>query len=463
MDFIISLAHFCEDHGPTSILCTQVIPPSCPLCYPHTQLHPIARTPSNSSSSTPPPSSHGLNTYRARDGRSSENTPASSPRILSPSGTPPSSPRGGFSPQPVAPTSAAAADMGCKSCSITIPQKINAAGTTAPGGRDGKPRFRSTEGYPVSSNYFLDDGEIASSPTPSTHTHTITYLSCRAPSLAQRFYTVRQSCIRTLNCEVTPGPIMFGDHTLGYTIANVFKINDPKARGGRRTYAFLCMSPHQKALIQSWSLITATFQSMAAEINSAVLEALARENKCKPPPLSPTASVSSRGPEGFLRRRNIGDGNTQRSLAELTGMDDVFVVIHTKFVQLLSSLTKLYGFATTGYDSPLPPPAIGIDGRSRAGSITSVAGDDAPRFRRNPSPRGLEKEMRHRERGEIKSPLLSPKPISSHDLLRPDRPSGSSQPTPTPTNSANAATGLLGTPPKSPKEGMAQRRQVAVG
>ncbi|KAI9822108.1 MAG: hypothetical protein M1832_003110 [Thelocarpon impressellum] len=34
MDFIISLAHFCEVHGPTSILCTQVLPISCLTCYP---------------------------------------------------------------------------------------------------------------------------------------------------------------------------------------------------------------------------------------------------------------------------------------------------------------------------------------------------------------------------------------------------------------------------------------------
>ncbi|KAF7624168.1 hypothetical protein AFLA_007881 [Aspergillus flavus NRRL3357] len=34
MDFILSLTHFCEVHGPTSIICSQVLPFSCSQCYP---------------------------------------------------------------------------------------------------------------------------------------------------------------------------------------------------------------------------------------------------------------------------------------------------------------------------------------------------------------------------------------------------------------------------------------------
>ncbi|KAI9882082.1 MAG: hypothetical protein M1823_006173 [Watsoniomyces obsoletus] len=54
MDFLISLAHFCEVHGPTSILCTQVLPISCGTCAPPRDAKTTTiRTPIDTSTATP--------------------------------------------------------------------------------------------------------------------------------------------------------------------------------------------------------------------------------------------------------------------------------------------------------------------------------------------------------------------------------------------------------------------------
>ncbi|KAI9749341.1 MAG: hypothetical protein M4579_006909 [Chaenotheca gracillima] len=58
MDFIVSLAHFCEVHGPTSILCTQILPISCLQCFPpETTSQDPARSPN---SETAAASSHDV-------------------------------------------------------------------------------------------------------------------------------------------------------------------------------------------------------------------------------------------------------------------------------------------------------------------------------------------------------------------------------------------------------------------
>lgn len=439
MDFIISLAHFCEIHGPTSILCTQVIPPACGTCYQSPPRNTLTRSPSTpqlNNGPTPPQSSHG-------PGRpnTTSNTPIGSPapkssaaaqlsqtnnpsiagstRLASPSDTPPASPRspnvlgsrgssvssviGGGSEAIHAVEHTTPTTDSCRNCSIIFPkqvdEKLNGVGIGAaktcglaaagPGGK--KPPLRTTEVVVVGVPTNMKDDEIeqnlsvksqaqttfGTTPEIATHTHTVTYLSSRSPAQASRFSNVRQACIRTLSCELVPAqtaPIMFGDSQSGYTVAFVFKLSDSKARGGRRTYALLCMSMSQKSLIQSWSVVVSVFQGLVHEIQHAAAETAARNSQALPP-LNPTSSVASRGPEVFLRRRVPGDGSSQRSLADLVGKDLFFVDIHAVFVRLLSKLTKIYGYGpqTTEFTSDAVSHSIGssIGGRSRASSISS--------------------------------------------------------------------------------------------
>lgn len=90
--------------------------------------------------------------------------------------------------------------------------------------------------------------KLDSSP-PQTHTHINTYLTTHTPTLPSHYTLLRHSIIRTLSLETLPagqssGPLAFT--SLGppstHTIAYIFRLPDPRARGHRRTYALLAVS-----------------------------------------------------------------------------------------------------------------------------------------------------------------------------------------------------------------------------
>ncbi|KAF8541918.1 vesicle coat protein, partial [Trichophaea hybrida] len=295
----------------------------------------------------------------------------------------------------------------CRNCTITLPKKFeeepSSSGSTGRGvSPPGRP-LRTTEtvlvGAPAGAKGDVERAGRSqpppsspkvqaqfNSPTPSlaTHTHTVTYLSSRSPAQALRYSNVRQACIRALSCELVPaqtGPILFGDGHTGYTIAVVFKLSDSKSRGGLRTYALLCMSMNQKALVQSWSVVALVFQNLVHEIQHAVAEKAAKDAQASPSVGVFMSSVGSRGPEGFLRRRAPGDGASQKSLADLVGKDRFFVDLHSAFVRLLAGLSKIYGYGSATHEitADMMPLSIGSaaspGGRSRAGSVGSACGD----------------------------------------------------------------------------------------
>jgi len=326
---------------------------------------------------------------------------SSSPRLPSPSETPPSSPR---SPT-LGPTSGGgSAPEQCRNCTMTLPKKfeeeLSPSSSTGRGvSPPGRP-LRTTEtvlvGAPAGAKGDVERvgrSQPQSSPkfqissaTPSlaTHTHTVTYLSSRSPAQASRYSNVRQACIRSLSCELVPaqtGPILFGDGHTGYTIAVVFKLSDSKSRGGLRTYALLCMSMNQKALVQSWNVVALVFQNLVHEIQHAVAEKAAKDAQTSPSVGASMSSVGSRGPESFLRRRAPGDGASQKSLADLVGKDRFFVDLHSAFVRLLAGLSKIYGYGSATHEitADMMPLSIGSasspGGRSRAGSVGSACED----------------------------------------------------------------------------------------
>lgn len=229
-----------------------------------------------------------------------------------------------------------------------------------------------------------DDG-VAQGTSPSTHTHQLTYISTRAPSVPSRYSTLRQACVRTLSCELIPaqtGPIMFGDPLAGYTIAYVFRLPDAKARGGRRSYALVCICPDQKIVVSSWKYVVAAFESLVHRIKFLAAKKQAEDAQVSPLLSNSFSSIASRGPEGFLRRRPPGESGfgSQKGLAELVGREELFVEMHMCFVKLLGGLVRRFGCwagselgLRTGVGSGFATPARG---RSRAGSVSSSVGAD---------------------------------------------------------------------------------------
>ena len=290
-------------------------------------------------------------------------------------------------------------------------------------GRNGSPVLRSSQNYPVrrpvsrgnvsstdssdvsdtEQSASFESGKSSSYPdsipaspllvSRGMHTHTLNYISTSQPQSPTTYSLLRRTCIRTLSTEVLPlskpsGPIMFGDSVAGYTIAYVFRLQDPRSRGAKRTYALIAMAGRDcrratKAMVK----ITEVFEGIANRIvalaervlerESAASQALSRPMTAIPstPPLgtsassmppsfmspqkerhfSSTASSPTRNitpvssflsakkvdPDGFPRVSR--DVMKAKSLVEIVGQENFFVELHTLFCGLLHSLIKLYG------------------------------------------------------------------------------------------------------------------------
>ncbi|KAI2603545.1 vesicle coat protein [Hypoxylon fragiforme] len=185
------------------------------------------------------------------------------------------------------------------------------------------------------------------------------------------------------------GPIFFGDPLAGYTTAYIFRIPDMHARGRKRVYAFLALSTHRERLaMKTFSFVSAAFRDLANWIQE-LAEAEAERDREREEANSPIAALNAaygnggfgEGPRdsgiglglgggfgtnldrdrerdrandtssfltgggrgGFMQRMggSMGPGGfapKARGLAELVGLPDFFIELHSRFVQLLLEL-----------------------------------------------------------------------------------------------------------------------------
>ncbi|KAI2616735.1 vesicle coat protein [Hypoxylon sp. NC1633] len=183
------------------------------------------------------------------------------------------------------------------------------------------------------------------------------------------------------------GPIFFGDPLGGYTTAYIFRIPDMHARGRKRVYAFLALSTHRERLaMKTFSFISAAFRDLANWIQE-LADAEAEREREREEASSPIAALNAAyghstfgdGPRdsgiglglgsaygmdrdrdrdrindtssfltgggrgGFVQRMGgtMGPGGfapKSRGLAEVVGLPDFFIELHTRFVQLLLEL-----------------------------------------------------------------------------------------------------------------------------
>ncbi|KAK5937498.1 hypothetical protein PMZ80_010118 [Knufia obscura] len=397
MDFTLALTHFCEVHGPKSVLCTQVLPLECTICI-------------------PPPTSRERRTsaesYTTQIGREDErdhsaaaprlrrtDTDFSLPPALSKAST-------AIEGQPLTPgtervpafrrsdTSKETSKFPygrshgdtCASCSFTIPQKTaaqlpeGAPGSLSKDGgkpKNGAPVLRSREFVCLGKGRKRQNREEPSSSQESQgasadsfgstishsdcHDHTLTYLTSKSPDDAENYAQLRASVIRALSFEVLPrgmseGPFCFGDSTSGYTIAYTFRLTDPKARGKRRAYAFVALAGKDAdRAFKACPMIWEAFTMMSKTIEQAATkyqeeeelkqqkehdEMLAKEAKAGYTNVSSFLTQRPRDPDGQPRRA----GQTQpRSLAEIIGDENIFAILHQYFVHVLRCLGDKFG------------------------------------------------------------------------------------------------------------------------
>ena len=188
------------------------------------------------------------------------------------------------------------------------------------------------------------------------HDHTLTYLTAKSPEDPESYALLRASVIRTLSCELLPrgmsdGPICFGDSNTGYTIAYVFRLTDPKARGRRRAYAFVALAGNDASrAFRACPLIWEAFASMANGIEQAAQrhqdeqsrkeQEVSKSGKRNYTPVSSFLTQRAMDPDGQPRRM----GQTSpRSLAEIVGDENIFAILHQYFVALLRCLGDRFG------------------------------------------------------------------------------------------------------------------------
>lgn len=245
---ILSLAHFCEIHGPTAIFCTQAIP-------------------SLQETSFMDFITDSINSKASNDVSLSEKT--------------------------------------CASCHFSVPTNLT-----------------------VHNNVF---------PILKTRSsnHKVLFISTRRPKSIHECSALKNACIRSLSCELLPGktgPILFGDPTFGYTIAYVFRLADPSARGLKRWYSLICLTQNQANLSRAWKFIIQKFETLVHRLDA--------KSKMVPANLNDESVQNNdfdfkKNPSRFLRKYN--DISIPQSLEKLVGMQDIFVQIHASFAWILST------------------------------------------------------------------------------------------------------------------------------
>lgn len=350
-------------HGPTSILCSQVLPFACTQCYPDAD-H-IPDTTSNS-----PQSKSSDTTSDLPDSKSPKIE--DHPYFLR--------------PQPASPEERAnrAATDGdtCASCSLSLPQDVSKQLPSGPAGRKGSlsngssPVLRSREVVYSCGNSHSDadddtpDPHLHASPPDSLHsssvasdsschTHLLTYLSLRGPPNPADYALLRRSSIRTLSCELLPrglsaGPLCFGDSVAGYTIAYVFRLPDPMARGKRRSYALVALAGKDAGrAFRACPIIWRAFGRIASSIVSAA-ERFQEEEKRREEQNSPgsrpggrqytpvSSFLTGRAMDPTGQPRRLGPIRA-RNLAEIVGNEYIFTELHAHFVALLQQLGSMFG------------------------------------------------------------------------------------------------------------------------
>lgn len=362
------------------------------------------------------------------------------PSLSSPFETPPTSPR---SPThnpyfPSVPSSdgslrsrRASSTLGydsdvCENCQFVVPKQVSdrlptgAPGSPSKDGRkkNGSPVLRSSQNFTVrrpsssrgfSSSPDSSDGSdsehsksfqshtrsypasVPASPismSRGVHTHTLNYISTNQPNSPATYSQLRRTCINTLSNETLPmgkpsGPMMFGDSVAGYTIAYIFRLQDPRSRGMKRTYALIAMAGRDcRRASRAMVKVIEVFEGIANRIISLAEKVLERESAAsaqassrpvtafssaptfgspgtmasspqklsssagdstnrKITPVSSFLSAKKVDPDGFPRQSH--DMLKAKGLTEIVGMENFFPELHAMFCGLLHALIKEFG------------------------------------------------------------------------------------------------------------------------
>ncbi|CAD6582182.1 MAG: hypothetical protein ASARMPREDX12_000864 [Alectoria sarmentosa] len=386
----LSLSHFCENDGPTSILCTQIKPVECLSCYPGS----ISSSVGDLEAAHRDDPTRSAPAFLPSSNRSSLDfggTPESVPTSVSTSPELPPASLGAHRQnalRPLYPLNrfpiAGSNGRGCESCTISLPDEISrklppgAPGSPKPdgSGRNGSPilRFRESlqiyrdqqtesdsdeeRGEPIPLNQQSSPESFASDTSASFyHKHTLSYISTSSPTDQNTYSIIRRAAIRTLSGEQLPrgqtaGELFFGTPLDGWTIAYKFRLSDPYARGGHRKYALIALASSESRAYQGITFIWENFRRIAGNIITKTAlkikenetdgddhEDLGKEHRI---PVKSFLTGRTTDPDGYPRQYGAARMRA-RGLTEMVGDDKFFAELHLDFVGMLRELMGGYG------------------------------------------------------------------------------------------------------------------------
>ena len=121
-------------------------------------------------------------------------------------------------------------------------------------------------------------------------------------------------------------PMMFSDSRIGAAIIMVFQVEDSSSRGHIRKYGLISLCEDETTLANSWSIIVSRMNKIIKSI------------KQKAEKESDRLDSKKSGHERYLRIRDIKQSS--KSLATIVKDDRLFIEIHARFTEILSTLNK---------------------------------------------------------------------------------------------------------------------------
>lgn len=153
----------------------------------------------------------------------------------------------------------------------------------------------------------------------------LTYASTLYPQSEKIYTCLTKLVMKCLSVELAEPlkPVFFGNTNTGYCLSRIFRIADLHARGGERKYALMVVSDSESALLSNWDVALGYIAEIISQLQSKV-EALMEQKK-----------LDGTDNGRFMRRAKT----IPRSLVQLTGDPDIFMKLHLCGTELLRCMS----------------------------------------------------------------------------------------------------------------------------
>lgn len=310
MTFIVSLAHFCEVHGPSMIMCTQVVNDPMKLTNfysPQLQesqfcqacMFQIPDTANNTADTNSTATGVTTNTT------ATANTVSSTTSNLKKSNSNTSDGKSIVNDL--------RKDINSSKATLTLEDQISNLLNSSSPLEESKRRLLTLK-------------------TRSKRNPQIHFISTQFPTNTEIYSSLRQTIVRVFTAETNADlskPLMFGNSKHGYSIALIFSLVDKTARGSERKYAIIVTSNWEIDLFNNYTFILTNLDQIVRNILRSA------RNKQKEMELSQSDIQNN---DTYLRR-SAGLPKA-RSMIDILQDDQFFVKIHMWSSFMLDALQK---------------------------------------------------------------------------------------------------------------------------